>query len=132
MVLTRDDGPIDLKLLGEMLSDQLVELGYLSLRPGETPFSPGEPARVLGEAVERFAELAVLDEGYEARLRRALTYVLNLGDAELDVAAARMRIAFPSPDVALRRRFLELLWVRTFADWRVAGFDASAYEERWK
>lgn len=131
MVLTTDDGPIDLKLLGEMLSDQLVELGYLSLRPGETPFSPGEPLRVLEEAVERFTELAVIDEGYEARLRRALAYVLNLGDDELGAAASRMRISFPSPDVALRRRFLELLWQRTFADFRIANFDPSAFEQRW-
>jgi hypothetical protein len=126
MVLAPEDGPIDLKLLGGLLSTQIIELGYVTLRPGQDAFSPGFPAAAIADAVEQF-RVAVSDGG-EAQARRALAWLLNLPDDRLSELTLTLKMAFPVRDIAQRRRFLELLWKETFADWKVEDFEPDSYE----
>jgi hypothetical protein len=126
MNLLPEDGPVDLYLLAGALSNQLIELNYLRIPDGRSPFEPPHAA-ALEEAAQAFHDYAGLDEGFEGPLRRALAWVLNLPDDRLLAVTRRMEMAFPNADAADRRRFLELLWRRAFADWRVEGFDADAF-----
>jgi hypothetical protein len=128
MVLVPEDGPINLKLLGEMLSGQLILLQYVDLKPNQTVFSPGKPAEAVAEAVEQFRGLASADAGYDAELRRALGWLLNLPDPQLGAMTTRLDMSFPTGDIVQKRQFLELLWRETFADWKVEAFDPDGYE----
>lgn len=127
MLLSSDDGPIDLKLLGSLLSTQIIELGYATPPRGETMFSPGGPVEAVRDAVEQFR--MVVESDVDAnQARRALAWLLNLPDDRLLATTSELRMAFPVADVRQRRQFLELLWIETFAGWTVDGFDPDGYE----
>lgn len=132
MLLVSEDGPIHLRLLSDTLDHQLTDLKTVVLKPGEDAFSPGAPAEAIARAVEDFRQAVVADEGYEGQLRRALGWLLNLDDARLGPITQQLKMSFPEADVGRRRRFLEMLWRETFADWKVDGFDPDQYELRWR
>lgn len=123
MFLSPSDGPIDLKMLGSLLSTQLIELGYAS----PPLFGPTGPSPAVRDAIEH-VRLVVESDGYTNEARRALAWLLNLPDKRLIDTTVELGMEIPTSDVRDRRRFLELLWKETFAEWKVDGFDPDAFE----
>jgi hypothetical protein len=123
MLLSPHSGPIDLKILANLLSTQLVELGYSS----PPLFGAAGPSAAVIDAVEHVRRVIEKDcDVNEAR--RALAWLLNLPDDHLLDVTVELGMEIPTPDASERRRFLELLWRETFAEWKVQGFDPNAYE----
>lgn len=117
--------------MAKLLDTDLVDLGNVSLKAGEDAFSPGAPADAVTDAVEQFRTVVYAD-GWDIEARRALGWLLNLPDDRLLEVTQRLRMAFPNNDVVQKRRFLDLLWKETFADWRVEGFDPDGFALKWE
>lgn len=57
-----------------------------------------------------------------------MAWVLNLPPERLQHVVRSLRMPFPRLEPTDVRRFLELLWQRAWADWRVKGFEPDEYE----
>ena len=104
-----------------------VELNYVELSAGESMFD-AERENDLKKAVRSF--MVHVEDNYdqEAEIRQAMGWVLNLPDDRFEQALRDLDIPFQYKKGSDARRFLELLWDRTWGDWRVPGFDPDAYE----
>jgi len=107
-----------------------VSLIDLPIGEGETALDPRFSAEI-EEAVDRFGRWASDRPESEPAVRNALAWLLNLDPDRFERVVTAMDLSFPvRGDLRVLRRFLELLWDGTFADWRVRGFDPDAYEVR--
>lgn len=111
------------KLSAAFLS--FVELSYLE--PGE-PLPDAER----DAAVASFIRYVYDRHDQEQAYRDALAWTLNLPEERFAELLPRLKVRFPTQrDPGEIRRFLELLWERTWGDVRVRGFDPDAYELDW-
>jgi hypothetical protein len=113
--------------LGKLSSAFLsfVELSYLE--PGE-PLPDAER----DAAVASFIRYVYDRHDQEQAYRDALAWTLNLPEERFAELLPRLKVRFPTQrDPGEIRRFLELLWERTWGDVRVRGFDPDAYELDW-
>ena len=103
-----------------------ISLVRVRIEPGGTILDHDDE---VAEAVEAFSRGVYDRFDVEPAVRYALAWLLNLDEARFTETATRMNISFPvHGDFATLRRFLELLWDGTFADWRVRGFDPDDYK----
>ena len=126
MILPRSRA-IDLGRLSSAFTS-FVELSYVELGPGESLFD-GVHRGEREQAVSAFAEYVYDRHDEELAYRDALAWTLNLPDDRFAELLPRLKVRFPHQrDPAEIRRFLELLWARTWGDWRVPGFDPDSYD----
>lgn len=105
-----------------------ISLSRNRLGPGRSILDP-EFADQVEEAVEGFARYVSDRFDDEPKVRYALAWLLNLDDERFAATAAALDISFPVyGNFGTVRKFFELLWEGTFADWRVPRFDPDAYQ----
>src|SRR5216683_592733 len=106
----------------------MIELRYLGLDFGESLFDPRYHA-ALEDAIESFIRHIYDYHDQELVFRDALAWMLNLPTDRFEAVLGQVKVPYPHyRDLGEIRRFLELLWQRTWGDWTVAGFDPDAYE----
>ncbi|HEX9989831.1 MAG TPA: hypothetical protein VGE45_15320 [Chloroflexia bacterium] len=104
-----------------------VELNYVEPLAGGSMFDPGRKAD-LNEAVRSFTRYVSDNYDDEQEIRHAMAWVLNLPESHFEDTLRKLKIPFQYNNPADAHRFLELLWERTWGDWRVEGFDAGEYD----
>jgi hypothetical protein len=126
MILDADQ-PIRLDRLAYAVT-HFVELQYIRL-PAEGSFFDAEWDEPRDDAVADFRSYLDHDEDDNVReVQRALCWVLNLPPARFAEVSRDLHIPYPRFEPVEVRRFLELLWARSFdGDWHVDDFDADAY-----
>ncbi|MBN1204064.1 MAG: hypothetical protein JXB05_03960 [Myxococcaceae bacterium] len=125
MVLTLGN-PIRLDLLARAWTS-FVDMNYVQLPPEASMFDPDRIER-LEEAAHDFLGHLRDNNDDENEIRRAMGWVLNLPPERFYHVIHALRIPYPHHEPTEVRRFLELLWQRAWADWRVKGFDPDEYE----
>ena len=104
-----------------------ISLVRAPIKPGGSILDP-EFAEQIDEAVDRFGRWVSDRFDMEPTIRYALAWLLNLDEARFAETVGRMDIHFPvHGDFGTMRKFFELLWDGTFADWRVRRFDPDEY-----
>lgn len=126
MILDSVD-PIDLAPLLKKLELQ-VELRYLELPAGVSPFDDVQAKQAIEDAVREFGVMVEDLSDQEGEIRRALSWLLHQDDDVLVGVLQRGAMSFPPASAGDQRRYLEWIWDNVFADWRVEGFDPAAFE----
>ena len=106
-------------------------LSFISLTRAKVPEGGSvlDLEEEIDDAVDDFATWISDRWDLEPAVRYALAWLLNLDDERFAAEISQLEIPFPSRgDHAVLRRFFEMLWDGTFADWRIPRFDPDAYE----
>jgi hypothetical protein len=117
--------------LGKLSSAFLsfVELSYVE--PDASLFDDAHRSE-REAAVASFIRFVYDRHDQELAYRDGLAWVLNLSEERFAELLPRLKVRFPTQrDPGEIRRFLELLWERTWGDVRVRGFDPEAYDLEW-
>lgn len=125
MILTHE--PIDVSIILGAL-EQFAEFSSLQLPPGASIFETEKGRTLIEDGTIVFADFVLDAPDQENTIRRALSWLLNQTDEVLADMLRRGHMPFPTQDINQRRRYLEMLWNRTFSSWRVDGFDPKSYE----
>lgn len=112
-----DDEPIQVGPLLQQLRTN-VHLMYVDLPAGASPFDDPGGANAIETSVNELLGVVEDSRERENEFRRSLAWLLNQSDEALADLLERGSMAFPSRDIADRRRFLEMVWERIFASWR--------------
>lgn len=119
--------PIDLEALA-YACNSFISLSYVPVEPGGSILDPAFEDEVL-YAIEGFADWVYDRHDQEPAIRYALAWLLNLDDLRFARAYAAMKVSFaPHSELPTIRKFFELLWGGTFADWRDPRFDPDAHQ----
>src|SRR4051812_7109650 len=97
-------------------------LSFISLTRAKIPEGGTilDAEEAVEEAVDDFATWVADRWDCEPAVRYALAWLLNLDDDRFAAEVSQLQIQFPSSgDYGVLRRFFQMLWDGTFADWRI-------------
>jgi hypothetical protein len=110
----------------EAASLSFISLPRVKIPEGGTILDVEDEVRY---AVEDFATWVSDNFDREPAVRYALAWLLNLDDERFAAETSALEIHFPMHgDFGVLRRFFEMLWDGTFADWRIPRFDPDGYD----
>ena len=105
-----------------------AELMYLDLPTGVSAFDHPTALEAIDRAGRDFPEAVADRVDREDEIRRGLCWLLHQPDEVLArIHRTGAHLVLASPSMVDQRRFLELLWGRTFADWRSKPLDPDLY-----
>lgn len=112
------DQPPDLESLNQLLASG-YHLMSLDLPAGTSVFDSPRGQQAIELSLDSVLNRLYDYSEEEAQIRQALRWMLHQEDESLARLLEQAEMIFPGPNIAERRRYLDLIWDRAFADWRI-------------